>query len=211
MVLDPLIVSNARTCRFSRVLIDGGSSLNLLYQSSLEKLGIRESDLRPTTTTFHGVLPGPACAPLGKIQLDVIFGTEENFRREPIWFEVVNLTSSYHALLGRPALAKFMAIPHYAYLKTKVPGPHGVITVAGCFRRSMECASAGSKLAEALIIAEEKRAIMRNVAMAQQDIPASSKPAGEGAFQPAKETKRILLDPSDPTKFVTIGAGLDSK
>ena len=92
-----------------------------------------------------------------------------------------------------------------------MPAPHGVITVAGCFRRSMECASAGSKLAEALIIAEEKHAIMRNVAIAQQDISASSKPAGEGAFQPAKETKRILLDPSDPTKFVTIGVGLDSK
>ena len=41
----------------------------------------------------------------------------------------------------------------------------------------MECASAGSKLAEALIIDEEKRVIMRYVAMAQQDIPASSKPA----------------------------------
>ena len=119
---------------------------------------------------------------MGKIQLDVFFGTEENFWCEPVWFEVGNLTSSYHALLGRPALAKFMAVPHYAYLKTKMPGPHSVITVAGCFRRSMECASAGSKLAEALIIAEERRAIMCNVAMAQQDIPASSKPAGEGAF-----------------------------
>ena len=86
-----------------------------------------------------------------------------------------------------------------------------MITIAGCFRRLMECASAGSNLAEALIIAEEKRVIMHNVAMAPQDIPTSSKPAGEGAFQPAKETKRILLDPSDPTKFVTIGANLDSK
>ncbi len=59
MVLDPLIVSNERTCRFSRVLINGGSNLNLLYRSLLEKLGIRECDMRPTTTTFHGVLPGP--------------------------------------------------------------------------------------------------------------------------------------------------------
>ncbi|WP_228393229.1 pepsin/retropepsin-like aspartic protease family protein, partial [Pseudomonas helleri] len=89
-VLDPLIVSNERTSHFSRVLIDGGSSLNLLYRSSLEKMGIRECDLRPTTTTFHEVLPVPASAPLEKIQLDVIVGTQENFRREPIWFEAVN-------------------------------------------------------------------------------------------------------------------------
>jgi hypothetical protein len=38
--LDPIIHSDTHTCQFSRVLIDGGSSINLLYQSSLEKLGI---------------------------------------------------------------------------------------------------------------------------------------------------------------------------
>ena len=42
MVLDPLLISDMRTCRFSHVLVDGGSSLNLLYQSTMQKLGIRE-------------------------------------------------------------------------------------------------------------------------------------------------------------------------
>jgi hypothetical protein len=50
---------------------------------------------------------------------------------------VVNISSPYHALLGRPALAKFMAVPHYAYLKMKLPGPRGVITFSGNFRKSM--------------------------------------------------------------------------
>ena len=45
MVLDPLVISDARTCRFSRMLVDDGSSLNLLYRSSMDKLGIRECDL----------------------------------------------------------------------------------------------------------------------------------------------------------------------
>ena len=84
MVLDPLVISDAQTCRFSRVLVEGGSSLNLLYRSSMEKMGIRECDLQPSTTMFHGVALGPPCVPLGKIRLDVIFGLEENFRREPI-------------------------------------------------------------------------------------------------------------------------------
>ena len=43
--------------------------------------------------------------------------------RETVSFEVVDHTSAYHAILGRPALAKFMAVPHYAYLKMKLPGP----------------------------------------------------------------------------------------
>jgi hypothetical protein len=94
---------------------------------------------------------------MGRIQLEVLFGEKDNYRREPIWFEVVDLNSPYHALLGRPALAKFMAIPHYAYLKMKLPGPRGVITITGCYKKLMECAKASSKLAEALVIAEEKR------------------------------------------------------
>jgi hypothetical protein len=88
--------------------------------------------------------------------LELLFGEKDNYRREPIRFEVVDLNSPYHALLGRPALAKFMAVPHYANLKMKLPGPRGVITITGCYKKSMECAKASSKLAEALVITEEK-------------------------------------------------------
>jgi hypothetical protein len=84
---------------------------------------------------------------MGKIQLEVLFGEKDNHHRELIWFEVVDLNSPYHALLGRPALAKYMAVPHYAYLKMKLRGPRGVITVTGCYKKSIECARASSKLA----------------------------------------------------------------
>jgi hypothetical protein len=94
---------------------------------------------------------------MGKVQLEVLFGEKGNSRREPIWFEVVDVSSPYHALLGRPALAKFIAVPHYAYLKMKLPGPRGVITVLRSFKKSLACAKESSKLAEALVIAEEKR------------------------------------------------------
>ena len=77
----------------------------------------------------------------------MLFGTKQNCRRENIEFEVVDLESPYHALLGRPALAKFMASDHVAYLKLKMPGPNGVITIAGNNKRSMDYASAGSNLA----------------------------------------------------------------
>jgi hypothetical protein len=157
LVLDPVICSDTHTCWFSRVLIDSGSSINLLYQSLMEKLGIPLAQLKPSRLTFHGIMPGHSCAPMGRVQLEVLFGKKGNSRREPIWFEVVDISSPYHALLGRPALAKFMAVPHYAYLKMKLLGPRGVITVSGCFKKSLACAKASSQLAEALVIAEEKR------------------------------------------------------
>ncbi|KAI5021635.1 hypothetical protein ZWY2020_058365 [Hordeum vulgare] len=156
LVLDPTFVSQRSTCRFTRVLVDGGNNINILYHDTMQKLGILESEVEPTRTVFHGIVPGLSCSPIGKARLDVVFGTTKNFRRELVWFEVVDLSSSYQAILGRPALTKFMAVPHYAYLKMKLPGPRGIITVSGDYKKSIECARAGSKLAESLVIAEER-------------------------------------------------------
>jgi hypothetical protein len=40
------------------MLIDGGSIINLLYRSSMEKLGILLAQLEPSLLTFHGIVPG---------------------------------------------------------------------------------------------------------------------------------------------------------
>jgi hypothetical protein len=48
------------------------------------------------------------------VVLPVTFGeTRENYRTKYIKFEVVDFETSYHAILGRQAIAKFMAVPHY--------------------------------------------------------------------------------------------------
>ena len=127
---------------------------------------------------------------------------------------MVNLESPYHVILGRPALANFMAVPHYAYLKMKIPGPKGIITIVGDYEKSVACATANSRLAESLVIAEEKRRLERLVAMAgeQPAIPSDPREAEpQGLFQPAKETKKTALDPSHPERFAVIGSNLDSK
>ncbi|KAK1611269.1 hypothetical protein QYE76_034942 [Lolium multiflorum] len=110
---------------------------------------------------------GPCCQPIGRITLEVMFGKPDHFRTERIEFEVVDLVSPYHALLGRPALTKFMAVPHYGYLKMKLPGPKGVITVAGDYRRSMDYATQSSKMAQTLVIATQKQLIHDAVALAK--------------------------------------------
>ena len=43
---------------------------------------------------------------------------------------MVPFRSGYHVLLGRDAFASFQAIPHYGYMKLKMPGPNGIITLA---------------------------------------------------------------------------------
>jgi hypothetical protein len=59
---------------------------------------------------------GKAAIPLGQITLPVTFRTLINYRTEFIHFEVADFETSYHAILERPTLVKFMAIPHYPYL-----------------------------------------------------------------------------------------------
>jgi hypothetical protein len=73
------------------------------------------------------------------VTLPVTFGTKENYRIEYIKIEVAGFESSYHAILGRPALAKFMAVPHYVYLLVKVPGKTGVLTFCGELKKSYGC------------------------------------------------------------------------
>ena len=133
LVLDPIIDG----FHLMRVLMDGGSSLNLLYQDTVRKMGIDPSSIKPTKMTFKGVIPGVEANCTGLVTLEVVFGSPDNFRSEELIFDIVPFHSGYHALLGRTAFARFNAVPHYAYLKLKMPGPRGVIMVNGNTERSL--------------------------------------------------------------------------
>jgi hypothetical protein len=52
---------------------------------------------------------------------------------------VANFKSSYHAILRRPVLAKFMAVTHYIYLLLKMPDKIGVLNFRGDLKRSYGC------------------------------------------------------------------------
>jgi hypothetical protein len=123
LVLDPVVAE----VKLTRVLIDGGSGLNLIFAIMLRKMGLDLTDmLVPSKSPFYGIVAGNAAHPLGTVVLPVTFGTRENYRTEFVKFEVANFKSSYHAILGKPALAKFMAVPYYVYLLLKMPGRSGV-------------------------------------------------------------------------------------
>jgi hypothetical protein len=136
LVLDPVVAE----VKLTRVLIDGGSGLNLIFASTLRKMGLDLTDmLVPSKPPFYGIVPGNAANPLCMVVLLVTFGMRENYRTEFIKFEVANIESSYHAILGRLALAKFMAMPHYVYLLLKMPGRSGVLTLRGDLKKSYDC------------------------------------------------------------------------
>jgi hypothetical protein len=110
----PLVVAPLfKSKRIHNVLMDGGSGTNVLYVSTLDEMGIPWSALRLSTASFHVVVPGIEALPLGQIDLPVTFGDVQNFFTETLTFEVVGFSGTYHVILGRPAYAKFMAVPNY--------------------------------------------------------------------------------------------------
>jgi hypothetical protein len=87
----------------SKVFLDAGSAINLIYAKTLRAMNISLTNLVPSEIGFHGIVLGKPEIPLGKIILEVVFGTHDNFRREKLEFEVMDWPSQYHAILGRPA------------------------------------------------------------------------------------------------------------
>jgi hypothetical protein len=82
------------------VLVDGGSSLNILFLKTFNRMELSRSLLCPSRAPFHGLVPGEAATPVGQISLLVTFETQENFRIETIQFEVANFETAYNTFLG---------------------------------------------------------------------------------------------------------------
>ena len=108
----PLLVSpTIRNLKVKKVLVDGGAGVNLISPAVIKKLQIPDGDLEETGT-FQGVNPGRS-QPKPKITLPITFGSELNYRTEKIVFDVAEIPLPYNGILGRPALAKFMAVSQY--------------------------------------------------------------------------------------------------
>ena len=95
----------------------------------------------------------------------MVFGSLVNFQGEELIFDIVPFRSGYHALLGRTAFARFNAVPHYAYLKLKMPGPRGVITVNG----NTECSLRTEEHTAALAAEAQSSLSRQSTSLAFQD------------------------------------------
>jgi hypothetical protein len=145
LVLKPVVAGS----RLNKVLIDDGSGLNVLFTKTLKKMKLDITHmLIKSTSPFYGIMTGNAAIPLGSVVLPVTFEeTRENYRTEYIKFEVADFETSYHAILGRLAIAKFMAVPHYTYLVLKMPSPARVLSLQGDLKISFDCDTKAVELA----------------------------------------------------------------
>ena len=101
-----------------------------------------------------------------------------------------------------------MAIPNYTYLKLKMPGPNGVITVSSTFSHAFTRDHKHFELATLIINSSE---LLRLEESSTPVVPDCNKPTSSTAFRPLEETKVVGIDLIDPTKMVQIGTQLPTK
>ena len=139
--------------------------------------------------------------------MPVCFGTPSNYRKEILTFEVVGFKGTYHAILGRPCYAKFMAVPNYTYLKLKMPGPNGVITVKSTYEHAYDCNVECIEYAEAIMEAE---ALIVNLDQLGSEVPDSKRHVG--TFEPVETAKLVPVDPNcSNDQTLRVSATLDTK
>ncbi|KAJ4769499.1 Pol-polyprotein [Rhynchospora pubera] len=124
--------------RVKRILVDTGSSADVMYFDALKRMGLGKYPLQPMTTSLVG-FTGDKLKPLGTIDLDVLFGDAPQTVISSVRFIVVDAPSAYNAILGRTSLNSIGAVASTPHLMIKFPTPQGVGIVRGEQQVAKEC------------------------------------------------------------------------
>ena len=189
---DPLVVhAIVANTTVHRVLIDNGSSADIIFASAFDKMGVGREKLEPVNTHLRG-FSGEKVLPLGSIQLVLTLGEPPCQGTTTTRFLIVDATSAYNMLLGRPSLNAIKAIHSAYHLVIKFPTIHGVGIVRGDQRVARECYTASMK----------QRAV-DNINMDELDMRDEVLTLPE----PSEELEPVSLD-DDPEHLAYIGSKL---
>ena len=136
---DPLVIKAVVANKtIHQVLVDNGSSANIIFMSAFDKMDNGREKLEPTSTHLRG-FSGEKVLPLGSIQLVLTLGDPPCQATTTIRFLIVDAPSTYRVLLGRPSLNAIKAIPSAYHMVIKFLTINGVGMVRGDQRVAKEC------------------------------------------------------------------------
>ena len=126
---DPVVISVVTAGRkVHRVLVDQGSSADVMFWSTFNKLRLSPDLLRPYSGCLYGFADNQVEV-RGYLELRTTFTDGTTLRTESIRFLVVNANSAYNILLGRPALNRLNAVASTRHMKMKLPDLSGKVIV----------------------------------------------------------------------------------
>ncbi|KAL0282668.1 UNVERIFIED_CONTAM: hypothetical protein Sangu_2938200 [Sesamum angustifolium] len=128
---DALVIS-ATLANFlvKKVLVDSGSSTDIMFYDAYVQLEIDNAQLRKVNTPLTG-FSGEMVEPLGEVMLPLSLGSLPKRSTKMVKFLVVKAPSAYNIILGRPSLNLFRAIASTFHMKLKFPTSIGVREVVG--------------------------------------------------------------------------------
>uniref|UniRef100_A0A2N9GS26 Uncharacterized protein n=1 Tax=Fagus sylvatica TaxID=28930 RepID=A0A2N9GS26_FAGSY len=128
-----------------RVMVDNGSSADILYLPAYQQMQLDKDKLRPMDAPLVGFTGDKIC-PVGIVTLPIMVGTHPKTVSKTVDFLVVNCPSAYNAIIGRPTLNRLRAVTSTYHLLLKFPTEHGIGEVRGDQVAARECylASLGS-------------------------------------------------------------------
>jgi hypothetical protein len=135
----------------------------------------------------------------------------DHFRTDYVNFVVADFEGTYHAILGHPAITKFMVVPHYRYLVLKMPMEKEFLTLRGNVFVSYTCEEDNFCVAEAHNLSLRMAATTMEAKKTppnQLKIPELKAPRKSIK---SKEYKEIQLVEGDSSKTALIGSNLDPK
>ena len=142
---DPLVIRAVVANKtVHRVLVDNGSSADIIFASTFNKMGIGRERLEPVSTILQG-FSGEKVLPLGSIQLVLTLRDPPCQETTTARFLVVDAPSAYNMLLGKPSLNAMKSIPSPYHMIIKFPTTSRVRMVRGDQRVARECYSASMK------------------------------------------------------------------
>ena len=145
---DPLVIKAVVANKtIHRVLVDNGSSADIIFASAFDKMGIGREKLEPTSTHLRGFFREKVL-PLGSIELVLTLGDPPCQATTTVRFLIVDAPSAYNVLLGRPSLNAIKAIPSSYHMVIKFPTTNGVGMVRGDQRMARECYTTSMKQKE---------------------------------------------------------------
>ena len=136
---DPLVIMlNVEGFNTKRILVDNGSSADIIYLPAFQQLRLDPKRLRPFKSPLVS-FSGDRVYPRGIVTLTVIVGTQLRQLIRQLDFLVVDCPSSYNVIIGRPTLNRWKAATSTYCLKVKFPTDNGVGEVRGDQVLAREC------------------------------------------------------------------------
>jgi hypothetical protein len=185
-----------------KILVNNGSSADILFLKTFEKMNLSQHMLHPPEYPLQG-FGGKPIKVVGKVSLPVSFGDLDNARTETLTFNVIDIYHPYLVIFGRGFMNKFDAVIRQQFLCMKIPAPKGVITVFGDQQEARNIENVhtpGQTNVYQLNSLEEETKPYIEAKRDKEKIEI----AADG------ETKKVYLDDM-PDKAVTIGAHLTPK